>query len=76
MQQKWYELVIAEQSGAAMPTLERLYNSYVLAMEEYNRSSDEYQQEHQSANDPIPVTQKKPARSKTPSQNDGQSKIA
>ena len=41
MQQKWYELAMAEQHGAAMPALERLYNGYVLAMEEYNRCSSE-----------------------------------
>lgn len=41
MQQKWYELVMAEQQGAAMPTLERMYSAYVLAMEEYNRYTAE-----------------------------------
>jgi hypothetical protein len=44
MEQKWYNLVTAEQRGEAMPVLERLYNSYVLAMEEYNRCSEAYQQ--------------------------------
>lgn len=44
MEQKWYNLVMAEQRGEAMPVLERLYNSYVLAMEEYNRCSEIYQQ--------------------------------
>jgi len=43
MEQKWYNLVMAEQRGEAMPVLERLYNSYVLAMEEYNRCSEAYQ---------------------------------
>lgn len=44
MEQKWYNFVTAEQRGEAMPALERLYNSYVLAMEEYNRCSEAYQQ--------------------------------
>ena len=37
MEQKWYNLVTAEQRGESMQMLERLYNSYVLAMEEYKR---------------------------------------
>ena len=44
MEQKWYNLVTAEQRGESMPVLERLYNSYVLAMEEYNRCSEAYEQ--------------------------------
>ena len=44
MEQKWYNLVTAEQRGESMQVLERLYNSYVLAMEEYNRCSEAYQQ--------------------------------
>lgn len=47
MQQKWYELAMAEQRGDALPVLERMYNAYVLAMEEYNRRSEEYQREMQ-----------------------------
>jgi hypothetical protein len=39
MRQKWYDLVMAEQNGAAMPVLERMYNAYMLAVEEYNRCS-------------------------------------
>ncbi len=46
MQQKWYELVMAEQQGAAVPVLERMYSAYVLAMEEYNRCTE--QQEPQA----------------------------
>ena len=38
MQQKWYDLVMAEQQGASVQTLERLYTAYMLAVEEYNRS--------------------------------------
>ena len=37
MQQKWYDLVMAEQGGAPTPALERLYQAYMLAVEEYNR---------------------------------------
>ncbi|MHB8597293.1 MAG: hypothetical protein ACYDER_10840 [Ktedonobacteraceae bacterium] len=44
MEQKWYNLVMAEQRGESMPVLERLYNSYALAMEEYNRCSETHQQ--------------------------------
>ena len=47
MQQKWYDLAMAEQRGVALPVLERMYNAYVLAMEEYNRRSEEYQREMQ-----------------------------
>ena len=76
MEQKWYELAIAEQHGAAMPALERLYNGYVLAMEEYNRCSAEYQREHHCTNEPIPVTQKKAVRSTLASAENEHSKIA
>jgi len=48
MQQKWYDLAMAEQRGVALPVLERMYNAYVLAMEEYNRRSEEYQREIQA----------------------------
>jgi hypothetical protein len=64
MQQKWYELVMAEQHGASVHVLERMYNSYVLAMEEYNRCSAEYQRECQVESDPIPVTQNKAGKAK------------
>ena len=37
-EQKWYELVMAEQQGASMQALERLYGQYMLAVEEYNRA--------------------------------------
>ena len=39
MQQRWHDLVIAEQRGAAVTVLERLFNAYMLAVEEFNRSS-------------------------------------
>ncbi|GAC1365247.1 MAG: hypothetical protein PVS3B1_20380 [Ktedonobacteraceae bacterium] len=45
MQQKWYELVRAEQQGASRRALERLYSLYMLAVEEYNRCSMVYEQE-------------------------------
>ncbi|MBV9712834.1 MAG: hypothetical protein JO011_18190 [Ktedonobacteraceae bacterium] len=65
MQQKWYDLVMAEQKGAAIPTLERMYNAYMLAVEEYNRCSTEYQQSQQEQPIPVPVKQEKtPARHK------------
>ena len=38
-EQKWYELVMAEQQGASMQALERLYGQYMLAVEEYNRAT-------------------------------------
>jgi hypothetical protein len=72
MQQKWYELVMAEQRGTPIQVLERMYSSYVLAMEEYNRCSAEYQAE----GDPIPVKQKKTATSKPSSQDTGHAKLA
>ena len=37
MKQKWFDLVMAEQKGASVPALERMYNAYMLAVEEYNR---------------------------------------
>lgn len=39
MQQKWYDLVTAEQQGTAPQTLERMFNAYMLAVEDYNRRS-------------------------------------
>ena len=74
MQQKWYELAMAEQQGASVQVLERMYNSYVLAMEEYNRGSEEYQRENAVGSDPIPVKQK--ARSNTSSQGGEHKKLA
>jgi hypothetical protein len=76
MQQKWYDLVMAEQRGASVQVLERMYNSYVLAMEEYNRCSAEYQRECQAEGDPIPVTQNKTAKSKSSSQDGEHKKLA
>src|SRR5207237_936755 len=67
MQQKWYELAMAEQRGVASPVLERMYNAYVLAIEEYNRRREEYQRETQAESDPEAVKQKRAARSEAPS---------
>ena len=47
MQQKWFDLAMAEQRGVSTAVLERMYNAYILAVEEYNRRSAEYQQEQQ-----------------------------
>jgi hypothetical protein len=46
MQRQWYDLVMAEQEGEPLEVLEQLYDSYILLVEEYNRCSDEFQQEH------------------------------
>jgi hypothetical protein len=59
MQQKWYDLAIAEQRGVAVPVLERMYNAYVLAMEEYNRRCEEYQGEAQVESSPKAVISKR-----------------
>jgi hypothetical protein len=37
MQQKWYELIQAEQRGGSQQLLECLYHAYLLAVDEYNR---------------------------------------
>jgi hypothetical protein len=37
MRQRWYELVMAEQQGATEQVLERMYNAYIRAVDEYNR---------------------------------------
>jgi hypothetical protein len=70
MQQKWYELAMAEQRGVAIAVLERMYNAYVLAMEEYNRCAAEYQREQRD--EPVPVERKQSARSKA----EGHTKLA
>ena len=76
IQKKWYELVMAEQRGTPVQVLERMYNSYVLAMEEYNRCSAEYQRECQAESDPIPVKQKKTVTSNPSSQDGEHTKLA
>ena len=59
MQQKWYDLAMAEQKGATVSVLERMYNAYMLAVEEYNRCSADYQHEHQEQPIPVPVKQER-----------------
>ena len=76
MEQKWYELVMAEQHGGSVQVLERMYNSYVLAMEEYNRCSAEYQQACQVESEPIPVTQNKAGIAKPSTQDGEHTKLA
>jgi hypothetical protein len=39
MQQRWYDLVTAEREGVAPQALERKFNAYMLAVEDYNRRS-------------------------------------
>jgi hypothetical protein len=58
VQQKWYDLVMAEQKGAATPALERMYNAYMLAVEEYNRCFSDYQREHQEQPISVPIQEK------------------
>jgi len=59
MQQKWYDLVTAEQQGAAVQVLERLYTAYMLAVEKYNRCVEENQCDTQPQPISVPVQQKK-----------------
>ena len=51
MQQQWHDLVMAEQQGEPLDTLEQMYDSYILLAEEYNRCHDAYegQQRRQQA---------------------------
>ncbi|GAC1429331.1 MAG: hypothetical protein PVS3B3_30160 [Ktedonobacteraceae bacterium] len=42
MRQKWHDLVMEEQRGASVPMLERMFNAYMLAVEEYNRCAELY----------------------------------
>lgn len=64
MQQKWYDLVMAEQQGASLPVLENMYNSYILAVEVYNRCSEALQREDQPPQ-PATVPTAVPARTST-----------
>ena len=61
MQQKWYDVAMAEQKGVTVQVLERMYNAYMLAVEEYNRCSAEYQHEHQEQPTLVPVKQERPS---------------
>ena len=49
MQRQWHDLVKAEQEGAALETLEQMYDTYILLAEEYNRCSEECRREQQRA---------------------------
>ena len=64
MQQQWHDLVIAEQQGAALETLEQMYDTYILLAEEYNRCSEQYQREQPRPSATRPLAAK---RSKQPS---------
>ena len=55
MQQKWHDLVMMEQRGASVPVLERMYNAYILSVEEYNRA----QSQQDAQGQPLPVSRKK-----------------
>jgi hypothetical protein len=59
MQQKWYDLVMAEQQGVPVQVLERLYTAYMLAVEEYNRCAGEDQRSAEQQPVPVPLNQKK-----------------
>ncbi len=37
VQQKWYELVMAEEQGMPVQGLERFYQAYLRAVEDYHR---------------------------------------
>ena len=47
MQQQWYDLVMAEQQGNSLEVLEKMYDTYILLVEEYNRCYEAYQRESQ-----------------------------
>lgn len=49
MQQKWYDFVMEDQQGASTQALERLYNAYMLAVEEYNHCREAAEQQQQDA---------------------------
>ncbi len=59
MQQKWYDLVTAEQQGATAQMLERLYTAYMLTVEQYNRCVEEDHRDTQQQPISVPVKQKK-----------------
>ncbi len=50
MRQKWHDLVVEEQHGASVQLLERMFNAYMLAVEEYNRCVELYQPQHVQQN--------------------------
>ncbi len=50
MRQKWHDLVMEEQRGASVSMLERMFNAYMLAVEEYNRCVELYSPQHNDYN--------------------------
>jgi hypothetical protein len=48
MQQQWYDLITAEQQGSSLDELERMYDTYILLAEEYNRCYEASQQEQKA----------------------------
>ena len=48
VRQKWHDLVMEEQSGASMQVLERMFNAYMLAVEEYNRCLEQVSPQHRT----------------------------
>ena len=56
MRQKWYDLVMAEQQGVSVQALERMYNIYMLAVEEYNHCCRQLGNEQ-----PFPASEQPPA---------------
>jgi hypothetical protein len=45
--------VIEEQRGASVPMLERMFNAYMLAVEEYNRCVELYSPQYMQQNNHI-----------------------
>ncbi len=56
MRQRWRDLVMEEQRGTSLPVLERMFNAYMLAVEEYNHCVEHDQ--------PPRVRQKTPTKKK------------
>jgi len=50
MRQKWHDLVMEEQRGASVQMLERMFNAYMLAVEEYNHCAEQYSLQHVQQN--------------------------
>lgn len=50
MHQKWHDLVTEEQRGASVQVLERMFNAYMLTVEEYNRCAELYTFQHVQQN--------------------------
>lgn len=48
MAQQWHDLVMAEQAGQPLETLEQMYDRYILLVEEFNDRMEEYQHQKQN----------------------------